>query len=258
MIKVLFMGRKNVAANALAWLSEFKNVKIVGVLTDSHLQGSPTTKVAKELGYKLYDFDTALKDLKDGTLKFDFGVSILYWRRLKDEFLTKPSMGIINFHPAPLPDYKGTGGYNFAILDKLSKWAVSAHYVDEGIDTGEIIQVDSFCIDSERETCSSLEKASMQKLEEQIKNILTRKLKNKEVFNTLPNIGGRYISRKEMEAAKEIKSGDDIDRKIRAFWFPPYDGAYIIKNGRRYTLINKQILQELAPKNTTSLFAKEA
>ena len=44
---------------------------------------------------------------------------------------------------------------------------------------------------------------------------------------------------------KEVKDGDDIDRKIRAFWFPPYDGAYIKLNGTKYSLANSFILASL-------------
>ena len=45
-----------------------------------------------------------------------------------------------------------------------------------------------------------------------------------------------------MNEMKKIKKNDDIDTKVRAFWYPPYDGAYIIKNNVRYTLVNKKIL----------------
>ena len=57
--------------------------------------------------------------------------------------------------------------------------------------------------------------------------------------------GGRYLSRKEMEEMKRINPGDDVDTKIRAFWFPPYDGAYVELDGKRYTLVNRKILEEL-------------
>ena len=35
---------------------------------------------------------------------------------------------------------------------------------------------------------------------------------------------------------KRINPGDDIDAKIRAFWFPPYDGAFIEIDGQRLHL----------------------
>lgn len=55
---------------------------------------------------------------------------------------------------------------------------------------------------------------------------------------------------------KEIKNNDDIDTKIRAFWFPPYDGAYVMMNGKKYTLVNDFILSSLA-NGATSLKVPE-
>lgn len=258
MIKILFMGRKQVSANLLTFLSTQPNVEIVGVLTDSHLQGSPTTAAANKLGLPLYTFDTALAAMKEGRLKYDLGLSVLYWRKLRDEFLTTPSRGTINFHPAILPEYKGTGGYNLAIMDVLNEWGISAHYVDASIDTGELIEVERFAMDSETETAQSLEQKSMEVLEPFAQRIIMQAVNSPEKLPTTPNIGGRYVSRDEMEAMKQIQPNDDVDRKIRAFWFPPYDGAYVEINGQKYTLTNRQILEEVAPKNSTSLFAGKA
>ena len=244
--KILFMGRKQVAARCLQYLAERSDVEIVGVLTDSHLAISPTTEIAREHGYQLFDFDNALDALEKKSLTFDLGISILYWRRLRDDFLSTSSKGVINFHPAPLPEYKGTAGYNLAILDQLQQWAVTAHYVDESIDTGEIIDLYSFPIDPDRETALTLERASQIKIEQQFYSVVDRAIVSDIRLYASPNIGGKYVSRAEMEAMKEIKSGDDISRKIRAFWFPPYNGAYVLIDGKKFTLVDQFILNELA------------
>ena len=55
----------------------------------------------------------------------------------------------LNFHPAPLPDIRGLGGYNVAILEDFAEWGVSAHFVDEEFDTGDLVRVDRFPIDRE-------------------------------------------------------------------------------------------------------------
>ena len=72
------------------------------------------------------------------------------------------------------------------------------------------------------------------------------------------NSKGTYISRKQMNDMKKITEEDleseDLDVKVRAFWFPPYDGAYIEKNGKKYTLVDKEILDTLVDKDTTALF----
>jgi len=258
MIEVLFMGRKQVSAKLLRYCFSLPNVIIKAVLTDSHLKGSPTTIVARELGLPTLEFDEALSQMKNGLLSFDLGISILYWRKLKEEFLTIPSRGVINFHPALLPEYKGTGGYNLAILDSLSEWGVSAHYVDDEIDTGNIIKIDKFNIDLEKETVVSLESKSMTVLENMVQNVFSQALSLTEKLPSEPNVGGRYVSRAEMESMKKIELGDDIERKVRAFWFPPYVGAYIEFEGKKYTLVSQEILHGLALTGITSLFAENS
>ncbi|MDB5771686.1 MAG: formyl transferase, partial [Burkholderia sp.] len=245
MTKVLFMGRKPVAADALDHLLKLPRVEVVGVLTDSHLAVSPTAQVALQARIPLYEFSEALTELKEGRLTFDLGISILYWRKLKDEFLSVPQRSIINFHPAPLPEYKGTAGYNLAILEGLTSWAVSAHYVDAGIDTGSIVKVLEFPIDRDAETAQTLERRSQRMLYALFEEVVQAALQSPRLLPSVPNIGGRYISRADMEAMKEIRPGDDVSRKIRAFWFPPYDGAYQLIGDQKYTLVNRLILQQL-------------
>lgn len=258
MIRVLFMGRKPVAAKSLEYLVSLKGVQVVGVLTDSHLSVSPTTDVARQFGLPLYEFTEALAVMKSGDLLFDLGVSVLYWRKLRDEFLSLPTRGIINLHPAPLPNYKGTAGYNIAILDELKQWAVTAHYVDENIDTGRIIEVSYFDISPTEETAQSLERKTQPFLLSLFTKTINRALSTESHLPTSPNTGGRYISRDEMESMKKVLPDDDVSRKIRAFWFPPYDGAYILVNNVKCTLVDNFILQQLADPKNSSLFSKKA
>ena len=256
MIRILLMGRKKITADLLEKLVQIRHVSVVGVLTDSHLKGSLTTSVAERHGVEVLSFEDALRKLKCGDLIFDLGLSVLYWRKLKDEFLTIPSRGVINFHPAPLPEYKGTGGYNLAILEGKESWAVSAHYVDESIDTGPIISSREFPIDVDAETCVTLERKSMMEMEKLVSEVAFRAIESPILLDSKLNIGGRYVSRVEMEAMKRIEPGDNLERKIRAFWFPPYDGAYIEIDGNKYTLANRQVLDSLAPPGSTSLFTE--
>ena len=193
--------------------------------------------------------------MREGRLKYDLGLSVLYWRKLRDEFLSIPTLGTINFHPALLPEYKGTGGYNLAIMDELNEWGNTAHYVDASIDTGEIIEVDRFPIDAETETAQSLERKTMQALEDFARRIITRAIESKTKLPTTPNIGGRYVSRDEMEAMKQIHDGDNIEKKIRAFWFPPYDGAYVEINGQEIHPDQSPTAGRNRPKGSTSLSA---
>lgn len=46
---------------------------------------------------------------------------------------------IINAHGAPLPNYRGRAPINWAIINGEKETAVTVHFIDEGIDTGDII-----------------------------------------------------------------------------------------------------------------------
>ena len=254
-MKILFMGRKQVSANLLEW-SLKKGHEVVGVLTDSQFEASPTAKIARINNIKIYSLEDIYKLLKNKEIEFDLAISVLYWRKIAEPLISYPKFGVINLHPAPLPAFKGCAGYNIAILNKLKKWSITAHYVNQSIDEGRIIKEFQFSIDFENETALSLETKSQQHIDTLYKDIIASVLKHG-LLDSKKNKGGRYISRAQMEEMKEIKNDDDIDTKIRAFWFPPYLGAYIKKNGKKYTLINDKILNELSSDNVTSLFASK-
>lgn len=76
--------------------------------------------------------------------KFDLGVSYCYPRKILPDLLYIPKKGFINYHPHPLPEYKGLDSYENAVKDKVSSYGVSVHYMDEEYDTGKIIKVDRF------------------------------------------------------------------------------------------------------------------
>lgn len=252
-MKVLFMGRKETAAQALRWTVQ-QGHEVLGVCTDSHLSGSPTTAVARELGLPLWSLEDVYDQVRAQSLDIDLAVSVVFWRILRRPLIGAPSRGIVNFHPAPLPDFKGTAGYNLAILEGLDRWAVTAHYVDEGVDTGPIIDVFDFSIDPVEETAVSLESTTRRFMLALFKKTVRRIADSDEPqLPTTPNVGGRHVSRAEMEVMKRVAPGDDIDRKIRAFWFPPYRGASIEVNGREFTIVNDAILERLAPPNATNL-----
>lgn len=255
-MKLLFMGRKKVAAQCLTALLKRRDCEVVGVLTDSHLSVSPTSEVARSHGIPLFDFGSALIAMQVGTLKFDLGLSMLYWRKLRQEFLTIPRYGVINFHPAPLPEYKGVGGYNLAVMHGLKEWAVTAHFVDASIDTGPIIFRSVFPLDPDVETARTIESRSQTELETLFNDTLRIFFSDPDKVPTVKNGQGIYLSRMQLEEMKRVDlDRDDVDRKVRAFWFPPYDGAFVEVAGVRYTLVNRQILNEVADESASSLFS---
>ena len=257
-MKIIFMGRKKQAAELLKWTIE-QGIEVVAVCTDNQFENSPTTLMANELNIPVISMEDAEEYVNNHPGEIDLVTSYLYWRKIRKPLIEGPKYGCINFHPAILPDWKGCGGYNIAILEKLPQWGATAHYVNEDIDTGKIIKVSKFDFDYKTATAKSLEKVTQDVLVDLYKDIILQ-VKEKGLLETLDvdNSQGTYISRKQMNDMKEIKLEDitkeDLDLKTRAFWFPPYDGAYIEVNGKKYTLVDKEILDTLIDSETTALF----
>ena len=72
---------------------------------------------------------------------FDLGVSYCYPRKITEPLLSLPSKGFVNYHPGPLPKYKGPKESTDAINNKEMNWGVTVHQMDENYDTGPIIEV---------------------------------------------------------------------------------------------------------------------
>ena len=62
-----------------------------------------------------------------------------FMRILSESFLCNWKKKIINIHPSILPAFKGLNAVKKAIEKKVKYSGCSIHYVDKGVDTGEII-----------------------------------------------------------------------------------------------------------------------
>jgi methionyl-tRNA formyltransferase len=175
----------------------------------------------------------------------DLVVSFLYPLLIREPVLSLGRIGCLNFHPAPLPDFRGVGGYNVALLEGLGEWGVSCHFVDESFDTGDLVEVERFAIDPDAHTAFSLDLESGERLVGLFGRVIDRALAGGELPRE-PQGEGRYISREEFEGLRVVRPGDDLDRKLRAFWYPPYPGAILEVDGHRLTLIDDALLGEIA------------
>ncbi len=256
-MRMIFMGRKKYAAQMLQWTVD-KGIDVAFVCTDSQFSNSPTMKKAKQLGIPVVSMEEAEKYVEENPDDIDIVVSYLYWRKIRKPLIEIPKLGCINFHPAILPDWRGVAGYNIAILNKLPEWGATAHYVDEKIDTGSVIKVYKFNFDYRTETAQSLEKKTQNIQMDLYKSVITDVL-GKGKLDSIPQKEGEgvYISRQEMLDMMKLDpcnlDKEDLDLKIRAFWFPPYEGAGFEVNGKFYTLVNNEILKALQPEDTTAM-----
>lgn len=79
-------------------------------------------------------FTEKLKELKP-----DLIVVSIFSQILKKGIINIPTMGCINVHPSLLPKYRGPNPYFWVLHNKEKETGVTIHYVNEGIDSGNII-----------------------------------------------------------------------------------------------------------------------
>jgi methionyl-tRNA formyltransferase len=245
-MRVVFMGKsKRSAVRALDWLVA-RGVEVVAVVAPE-----PDVLTHEQQRLDLAARRHGLPEATDAELysdppaDVDLVISFLFWNLIREPLITLGRIGCLNFHPAPLPDYRGVGGYNVAILEGLPSWGVSCHFVDEHFDTGDVVDVERFPIDPEAETAFSLDLKSQQHLASLFERVLQRALDGGELPR-VPQSGGRYVSRAEFDELRVVRPGDDLERKLRAFWYPPWPGAVVDVDGRRLTLVDERLLADAA------------
>jgi methionyl-tRNA formyltransferase len=240
------MGKsKRSAARALEWLVS-EGVEVPAVVAPEPDRWTRDAQrldlVAQRHGLPLLSEAELYEAPPEGV---DVVVSFLFWNLIREPLISLGRVGCLNFHPAPLPDYRGLGGYNLAILDGLDSWGVSCHFVDERFDTGDVVEVERFPIDPDGETAFSLDLKSQERLLDLFERVLGRALAGEELPRR-PQGEGRYVDRAEFEALRVVRAGDDLGRKLRAFWYPPHPGAELEIDGQRLTLVDESLLAEVA------------
>lgn len=247
LIKILFMAKEIFASiHALEYLCKNKDVYTVvgGVVRDNDFE---LIRILNENNVNIYTEESLGLYYTKGKLRIDYIISF-YWKRIKKDILNIPYKGSINFHPGPLPEARGSG-YHVAILENWGYWGVTAHYMDEEFDTGKIILCERFSVENNILNCDLVEIThfKLYELFEKVMNLMER--------NVLP-LGekqgdGYYYSKHDMEESKYIKDDDSddlIEKKIRAFWHPPYRGAIIKINGKEFTVVSDEILRRIYEK----------
>lgn len=151
----------------------------------------------------------------------DIFISILYDKVLEKDFIE--SRDCYNFHPAILPNYAGVGTMTWSILNKEKFHGITLHLIDEGIDTGDIIDISKFKIDK-YETSYSLYTKTMKKLLGFFKNKLYIILeKNYKVTK-------QDFSKRKIYNYKDLDDLLDLSNYMRATYFPKKTNPYYYNN----------------------------
>lgn len=189
------------------------------------------------------DCDVVYKEVENQKVKdfseidYDLGISFLYTHRIpKSEFERKKAW--INFHPGPLPEYKGRNLCYHAIMNREKEFGATIHYMDEQFDTGPIIKVLRFPIEH-FDTAGDLTVKSRDALRSLFMDCLPKILKGEKVDIQVQNGNGNYY--KKTTVNNEITLSESQLHQVRALTAAPGHFPHVFLGGKKYLLIPEDI-----------------
>ena len=126
-LAILISGRGSNMLNIVEACNNKTLSSKVKIVISSNKNSSGLTKVEKKLS------QTLLEE------KINFVCLAGFMRILSKGFLCNWEKKIINIHPSILPAFKGLNAVKKALEKKVKYTGCTIHYVDKGVDTGEII-----------------------------------------------------------------------------------------------------------------------
>jgi methionyl-tRNA formyltransferase len=158
---------------------------------------------------------------------------------LPGEILSLVNNFAFNLHNAKLPGYKGYNACNHAILNGERYYSSTVHWMAEEVDAGGIAFEESFEI-GPKETAKGLYERASRAGETAFRKLVDHLAAGKPIPN-VPALGaGTFYPRNSLGALREIKKIEDVqevDRKARAFYFPPFEPAYFILDGHKFYVL---------------------
>ncbi|TDQ29814.1 methionyl-tRNA formyltransferase [Tenacibaculum caenipelagi] len=147
-LRIVFMGTPDFAATILQHLVE-NDYNVVGVITAADKPAGRGRKL-NQSAVKKYALSQNLPILQPKNLKSEeFQEELKKWnanlqivvafRMLPKSVWAMPEYGTFNLHASLLPEYRGAAPINWAIINGETKTGVTTFFIDDKIDTGEII-----------------------------------------------------------------------------------------------------------------------
>ena len=221
---VVFMGTPDFAVPVLEMLIEKTNVVMVVTQPDKvvgrkkELVYSPVKKVAMEHKIPVFQPIKIRHDYEElKRLDIDLIVTCAYGQIIPKEVLEMPKHGCVNVHASILPKYRGSAPIEYAIMNGDSETGVTIMYMDEGMDTGDIISISKLPIEANdtggtiHDKLSLLGRDTLEKVLEDIFNGNVKRIKQGSDYTLAPKI------KREDEHIDFYMEGEKIINKIRAF-----------------------------------------
>ena len=266
MSKIIFFGTPDFAKESLERLYKSNNEILAVVTTQDKPKGrgmkmisSPVKEFAIENNLKIYqpikirnneDFISEIKALNP-----DFLCVVAYGKILPKEILDIPKYGAINVHGSLLPKYRGAAPIQWSVLNGDKTTGVTTMFMDEGMDTGDMILKEEIQIGEDEttgEVWNRLSKIGAEILLQTIEKIEKVKDKEKKSIEEIKqDIGAKKqgedftlapMLEKDMAKIDWNKTSKEIKNLIRGL--TPIMGAYSFLEGKKIKIWKVQIISK--------------
>ena len=249
-MRIVFMGTPDYSVKTLeALINAGHNVEAVFAQPDKpvgrkQILTPPAVKVyAEKMGIRVYQPNT----LRDGTayeiikkINPDVIVVVAYGKILPKEILDFPKYGCVNGHASLLPHLRGASPIQWSIVSGDEYSGVTTMLMDEGMDTGDILEVKKVKI-GERETAEQLfdrlsvisADLTVSTLEKLQKGEITPVKQNENEATYAP------IIKKDMAKLDFTKTAEENERAVRGFYSWPC--AFFFLEGKRVKVIESKV-----------------
>ena len=179
---------------------------------------------------KLRDNKEIVKILKD--INPDVICVVAYGKIIPKEILEIPKYGCVNVHPSLLPKYRGSAPIQWAILNGDKETGITTMYLDEGMDSGDIILQTETKINKDETSGKLWDRLSKIGAEllvetlERIENKTAPRTKQNDDFTLAP-----MLEKSQAKIDWENKTAQEIKNLVRGL--NPIMGAYAILNEKK-------------------------
>jgi methionyl-tRNA formyltransferase len=250
-MKVVFLGNHTVGVRTLQAIS--RRAEVVGVVAhppdpEDGVRYESVGSFAAQNGWKwirgkartpeVYTFIAAAKP--DLLWITDFRYLI------PSEMIALAPLGAVNLHPSLLPRYRGRAPVNWAILNGERRLGLTAHFVDEGMDTGDIIDQISY------EICDAQDVGDCLNILYPLYAGMTQKVLAYFESGRVPRVSQDHSCatsfprrRPEDGVIDWTQTARSIFNLVRAVAFP-YPGAFTAMSGQRVTIWKARVDSDTA------------
>lgn len=249
-MRVLFMGTPDFAVSSLEYLIRAEH-EVIGVVTQpdrrrgrgKKVTAPPVKQKAEELSLPVFQPQKVSEEEFIETLEKlnpDVIVVVAYGQILPKTILDLPRYGCINVHASLLPKYRGAAPLHWSIINGETKTGVTTMYMDEGLDTGDMLLKEEIEIEANMNTGELHEKLAdlggevlVKTLDFLQKDEIIPEAQNEEESTYAP------LLTKEHEKISWDVSSSDIHNLIRGM--NPFPGAYTVYNKQRLKILESRL-----------------